>query len=399
MKPLEGLTYPKGFRVATGFAKIKSQGPDMLLLVANQPVTTCAMFTTNQMKASSVILGAETLAVSKNQAQAILVNSGNANAATGTEGVQDTRDLIHTVANALQIDSSYVLMSSTGIIGERLPVPAMQSEIQAMVSQLSDQDSDSSQAILTTDTCTKTYSCSFVLGEDEVRISGIAKGSGMIHPNMATMLSYITTDIHIDATLLESIFRDCVQKSFHCITVDGDQSTNDTVILMASGLSSSSLVTDTSSVEATTFCEHLFVLMQELAKDIVRDGEGASKFITVKVTGAASDEDAYKVAMAIAQSSLVKTAMFGCDPNWGRIVAAAGSAGVVFDPAQVTLSLQDQVLLQNNTLVTTKEALKSEMKESNLLIHIDLALGQSQSECWTSDLSYDYVKINAEYYT
>ncbi|OED34980.1 bifunctional ornithine acetyltransferase/N-acetylglutamate synthase [PVC group bacterium (ex Bugula neritina AB1)] len=405
MLDFKGLTYPKGFRVATGFANIKTQGPDMLILLADEPVDTCAVFTTNRWKASSVLLAQDSLKKTNNRVQAILVNSGNANAATGKEGAEDTLELISHLAAQLKIDPSLVLMNSTGVIGQRLPIDNMKNEINAMVKHFSTNDTQSPQAILTTDLCTKAYSSSFMCDsseKDPVKISAIAKGSGMIHPKMATMLSYITTDIFMDFDLLKKIFKECIDTSFHCISVDGDQSTNDSVILMSNPNTENSKILDISDKRASVFKENLANIMKTLAKDIVYDGEGATKFITVKVTGASNYTDAHNVAMTIAKSSLVKTAMFGSDPNWGRIIAAAGSTDVFFDPAKTSLYLQGELVLKNNQSIKNNPKLDKLMQEKNINILLDLGLETTspcEAECWTCDLSYNYVKINAEYRT
>jgi glutamate N-acetyltransferase/amino-acid N-acetyltransferase len=399
----QGLTFPKGFRVATAFAGIKSKGLDMLLLVADKPVFTTAMFTTNQAKAASIILGQAMLQRTKGLSQAILVNSGNANSATGEQGMNDTLKLIACVAQELELSSEMVVTSSTGIIGEFLPMEPMTDAIVQMAQALSDEDTGSAEAILTTDLRTKAYSVSLDLAGHEVRISGIAKGSGMIHPNMATMLSYVTTDVVMEPFVLDAIFKDCVHKSFHMMTVDGDQSTNDTVLLMNSALADNAPIDDILSEDAQSFQTALLLLMQKLAKDIVRDGEGASKFIEVQVKGAVSEDDAYLVASKIAQSSLVKIAMFGEDPNWGRIVAAAGSAGVSFDLTKVKITLQGQLVFDWENILLSNKADKAEMdrlmKEKEIQILFDLGQGTQSATMWTCDLSYDYVKINAEYHT
>ena len=291
-------------------------------------------------------------------------------------------------------------MSSTGLIGKPLPMDKISQGISSLVSQLDYDDKGSDQAILTTDTVTKSYSLSFYLDDKEVRISGIAKGSGMIHPSMATMLAYITTDCAIDADLLDAFMKEAVGESFHAITVDGDQSTNDTVLILSSSLAGNKIIKDALSEEAQMFRFYLKALLKQLARDIVIDGEGATKEIEICVKGACSYKDALIVAKAIACSSLVKTAIFGEDPNWGRILASAGSCGVSIDPLLCKLTLQGCLIFSSGELILeNKSDLEQSMKEKIIQITLELGSGDYSAHVVTSDLSYEYVKINAEYHT
>lgn len=396
----QGLAYPLGFQVAVAEAGIKRLGLDTLLLVADEPVLTYGMFTTNAVKAAPVLWDQKQLQGGGRKIQALLVNSGNANAATGEQGLRDVEELMTLLADELGIEPEQALMCSTGIIGERIPMDKMKRIIPILVDRLSPEDDGAAEAIMTTDTFPKAYSLTIQIGGQDVSLSGITKGAGMIHPNMATMLSFITTDVDIEEDILKVVFQNAVRKSFHSITVDGDQSTNDTVLLMASAQAANPVLDSVESEDTQLFEQALTTLMCALAKDIVRDGEGATKFIQITVHGAANDEQAYSVAMAIARSSLVKTAMFGQDPNWGRILSAAGSCGVSFDPAQVVLKVQDIVLFADNALVLQDKGILAEpMQQEQIMIDLSLGQGAGSSTVWTSDLSYDYVKINAEYHT
>lgn len=391
-----GVTAPKGFKASGVACHIKQSGrKDMAVILSDKPAAASAVFTTNKVAAAPVLLSRKH--VSNGIAQAVVINSGNANACTGNKGYQDAQKMAEIAGKAMGIDPENIVISSTGIIGVPLPMEKVEEGIKMAVQGLSDgKGSDAAEAIMTTDTFQKEYAVAVEMDGREVVVGGMAKGSGMIAPNMATMLAVITTDAHIDSEYLNSLLKTAVDKSFNSITVDGDTSTNDMVIVLANGESGVSIEKD--NVDA--FQAAIDQVCIELAKLIVRDGEGATKFIEIDVVGASDDSDAKKVAMAIANSNLVKTAFFGQDANWGRIVAAVGYSSANVDQTKVDIFYSDEKLVEDGGVITYDTGIVDQIiKAKDINVKVDLKLGDGKARVWTCDFSYDYVKINAEYHT
>jgi glutamate N-acetyltransferase/amino-acid N-acetyltransferase len=401
MKKIEGgITAPQGFVAAGVKAGIKKSGKeDVALIVSQVPAAGAAVFTQNKMAAAPVLISRENAV--KGKLRAIVVNSGCANACTGEQGLVDAQQMVTTAANLLGITEEEVLVSSTGVIGVTLPMNKVLSGIEAAAASLSVGNHEQAlHAIMTTDTFPKVCAYELTLGSSTVRIAGVAKGAGMIHPNMATMLSYITTDAAISAPVLQQALNAAVNKSFNMITIDGDTSTNDTLAVLANGLAKNSLIDNVSHPDYAVFCEALTNVLIELAKLVVRDGEGATKFLEVNVSGAVSPEDAKTAAMAVAKSPLVKTAFFGEDPNWGRILCAVGYSGAQADPVKTSLRIGGIPIVAAGLGVKPDlEALRTAMSASDIVVEIELGIGNHAATVWTCDFSYDYVKINAEYHT
>lgn len=401
MKKIDGgITAPQGFVAAGVKAGIKKSGKeDVALIVSQVPAAAAAVFTQNKMAAAPVLISRENAA--KGKLRAIVVNSGCANACTGEQGLVDARLMVAAAANLLGIAEDEVLVSSTGVIGVTLPMDKVLPGIEAAAAGLSVNGHEQAlHAIMTTDTFPKVCAYELTVGDATVKIGGVAKGAGMIHPNMATMLSYITTDTAITAPVLQQALNTAVNKSFNMITIDGDTSTNDTLAVLANGLAKNSLIDNVSHPDYAVFCEALTSVLIELAKLVVRDGEGATKFLEVNVRGAVSQEDAKIAAMAVAKSPLVKTAFFGEDPNWGRILCAVGYSGAQADPAKTSLRIGGiSVVSAGLGVKLDLEALRTAMSASDIIVEIELGIGDYAATVWTCDFSYDYVKINAEYHT
>lgn len=390
-----GITAPQGYLAAGVAAGIKRRGLDLAVLFSSRPASGAAVFTLNLVQAAPVLLSKKHLKASKGKIRAVVINSGCANACTGERGMRDALVCVRRVASQLAIDPKEVLVASTGVIGAPLPIHNLLRGASAAVSALSSHGGDAAaRAIMTTDTCQKTCAIETRMGGKPVRIGGMAKGSGMIHPNLATMLSVISTDAQIPAAQLDRIFRRVVERTFNCLTVDGDTSTNDMVLVIANGASGIKI---DRSLEAG-FEAGLERVCQELAKSIARDGEGASKFIEITVGGARTFEDARRVAKNIAQSPLVKTAICGEELNWGRILCAAGYSGVTFDPEAVTLKICRIPVFRRGAPVQSSKA-EAERALKGDSIYIDLSLGEGNcSACvWTCDLTHGYIDINASY--
>ena len=378
---------------------IKDNGEkDLSLIFSSVPATAAGVFTKNRFKAAPVIIDMDR--IKKGVVQAIVANSGNANAATGDEGYEDALAISKAVSKKFNIRDDLVLIASTGIIGERLPIEKIKKEIGRLAEGLSpDGIFESAEAIMTTDTFPKIEYRKGQIDSKEITLCGIAKGAGMIGPDMATMLSFIMTDADISQRPLNSVFKQAVNYSFNAITVDGCMSTNDTAIILANGVAGNKLIAGPSR-NLTIFKEMLFDLMVNLSKSIVRDGEGATKLIEIVIEGAKTPRDAKKVAYGIAGSNLVKTAFFGEDPNWGRIISAIGAAGVNLSTDAIEVSIGDISLFSGGkgTKVDDKEVAKV-MKEDNIRMLVKLNMGSKSFRIYTSDLSFDYVKINAHYRT
>ncbi len=390
-----GVTTPKGYLAAGVAAGIKKRGLDLAVLFSSQPAAGAAVFTENRVQAAPVVLSREHLHVSHGRVRAVLLNSGCANACTGERGIRDAVLCARSLASHLEIDPCQVIVAGTGVIGAALPVRKMLAGIGAAVSALNSRGGDAAaRAMMTTDTREKKIAVQSRLGGATVRIGGMAKGAGMIHPQLATMLAVITTDAQLPVSQLSRILRRTVDRTFNCLTVDGDTSTNDMVLVMANGASGCRL----SKESLAHFERGLRKVCEELAKSIARDGEGATKFVEIHVKGAASFEDARRVAKAIAHSPLVKTALFGEEFNWGRILCAAGYSGVVFNPDKVSMSLCGIPIFRNGAAVNANRARgERAMKSRELQIGLTLCAGNAEAKVWTCDLSREYVDINASY--
>lgn len=398
---IEGdLATPLGFRAAAVAAGIKKtrDALDLALIFSDSPATTAAgVFTTNRVAASPVQLSKQNLTQSRGRCRAILVNSGNANACTGKEGMHAAEETTRAVAELLGIEPAQALVASTGVIGVALNTSLIIQQLPHLMEKLSKENAPAvARAIMTTDTVPK---CCAVRSESRgkaVHIAGVAKGAGMIHPNMATMLSFITTDASMGERMLHNLLLGAVEESFNRVTVDGDTSTNDTVLALASGLADSAVIPGNDS--RSWFAEGLTVVCETLARMIARDGEGASKLITVEVIGARTPMDADRVARAIANSPLVKTAMAGGDPNWGRIVCAAGYSGAKFDPTRIDVSANDLALCRKGADAGFEEAAAHrELSKKEILLHVDLHAGRANAKVWTCDFTREYIDINASY--
>lgn len=399
MNFIEGnITAPKGFKASGVRCGIKTEGPDVALVFSEKPATAAGVFTLNLVKAAPVLLSQKHLA--GGTIRAIIANAGNANACTGEKGNLNAEQMCQLAAKELGIDSGMVLVCSTGVIGQALPMDKLERGIPEAVETLSyNGGTDAAHAIMTTDRKVKQIAYEFEINGKPVRIGGIAKGSGMICPNMATMLAFITTDATIDNELLQRALAFSVAKSFNSVTVDGDGSTNDTVLLLANGASEAPAIQSSGKAFAE-FCQVLDAVCVHLAREIAGDGEGATKLVTVTVQGARSEHDASIVARTIANSNLVKTAFFGNDPNWGRILAAAGRSGIQFDPKKVTLWLCGTKLVEaGEPLPFNAAEVSAAMKAPAIETRLSIGDGQGTATMWTCDLSYDYVRINAEYHT
>ena len=389
----------KGFKTAAVAAGVRyADRLDLGLIFSEVPAVTAGAFTTSQVKAAPVVLDMERL--KKGKAQAVLVNSGCANACTGEAGMAAAVATSNSAALALGIADEMVQVSSTGVIGEQLNVAAIKKAMPKLVAGLSEDNFEQvARAIMTTDTVSKTAYRTIVIGEQEVHLMGMAKGAGMIMPNMATMLAFVLTDAQISFPQLHSALIKGVEQTFNRITIDGDTSTNDMVLVMANGAAANPWIDEESPGSQELFQETLTDLLKDLALQIVADGEGATKFITIRVCGAREEQDGEQIARTVANSNLVKTAFFGEDANWGRIIAAMGRSGVRIYPERVDISFGD-VMIVRDGLGLGKEAERKAtalLKEKNIVVTIDLKDGAGCAEIYTCDFSIDYVKINADY--
>jgi len=404
-----GITAPKGFQAAGIAAGLKPSGAaDLALIFSECDAIAAGVFTTSHVRAACVDYCRQRLEA-RASARAILINAGQANACTGNQGWVDTIDSAEALAAALDLPAETILIASTGVIGQRVKMTQLKAGIPKLVSALSsDGAAAAAGAIITTDLVTKTVAMETLLHDRPVRIGGMAKGSGMIHPNMATMLAFVTCDATVSPTLWQDMLRRAADRSFNQITVDGDTSTNDSLIALANGESRTPAITD-EGFEADQLEAMLTAVCQYLAKAVARDGEGATCLIEVTVSGAVNTAAANQVARAIAGSSLVKSAIFGHDPNWGRIAAAAGRAGVTFDQDDLRVQLGDILLMEHGQPLVfdrpaasayLKQACQGEyLKTDTVAIQVSLGNGPGVGQAWGCDLSYDYVKINAEYTT
>lgn len=391
-----GITAPKGFKSAGIHCGIKKSKKDLALIYSELPATAAGVFTTNKVLAAPVLVCKEFLN-SSDSFHAIIINSGNANACTGKLGLENAYKMADEIAKRLKIKSNQVFVSSTGVIGEQLPMDKIIKGINHIVDSIEDgNDLATAQAIMTTDTFPKLFNKTFLIDGKEVSIGGIAKGSGMIHPNMATMLAFITTDAKIEKLTLQKLLKNVTDLTFNKIVVDGDTSTNDMVLMLANGASNVEIIDETENYKI--FEKNLYELLKKLSIDIVKDGEGATKLVEINVEGALSDTDADKAARQIALSPLVKTAIHGEDANWGRIIAAVGYSGIEFNPDLFELEINEVPILKQNYEVTLPNELANQtLKSSEVKIRVNLNAGNGKATIWTCDFSEEYVKINGSY--
>lgn len=386
-----------GVRLAAIASGIKKDLLDLALIELNEKGICSAVFTQNNFAAAPVLVSREHL--KSKSCRYLLINSGNANAATGDEGIKTASRCCQSVAEIAGLMKEEVLPFSTGVIGQSLDFQKIRDAIPSLFQKLAgDGWTDVARAILTTDTETKISATEVEIEDKKVKIMGIAKGSGMIQPNMATMLSFIATDALLERDLSDQILFEACENTFNRITVDGDTSTNDACVLMSTGLSG---VNCNKSPQLELIKQGIFQVMRDLAMAIVKDGEGATKFVEVRVKGGRAKEDSRNVAYSIANSALVKTALFASDPNWGRLVMAVGKADAAIDTSKINIQINDLFVLKMGQKEKdyTEEKGLFEMKKPSIVITVDLNLGQYEEIVWTTDLSYDYVKINSEYRT
>ena len=389
----------KGFSAAAVKAGIRyADRLDLGLIYSEVPAVTAGMFTTNRVKAAPLQLDMERLR--SGLAQAVVVNSGNANACTGQEGMAAARAVSALAAGALAIDESLVQVASTGVIGQRLAIEPFARAMPELAAQRSADGFETlAQAMMTTDTVPKMASATVVIDGVEVSLLGVAKGSGMIMPDMATMLSFVVTDAQIVFPVLRQLVRSGVERTFNRITVDGDTSTNDMVLVMANGAAGNPWIDEDNPRAARLFGEALDSVFKDLALKIVRDGEGATKLVTIRVVGARDEDEALSAAQTIANSALVKTAFFGEDANWGRIIAALGRSGCNFSPERVAISFDGVRLVEDGLYLGAEReaAATAVLKQREFTVTVDVHEGSAEAEVYTCDFSYDYVKINADY--
>lgn len=397
-KQIKGsITDVKGFSAAGAHCGLKRKRLDIGAIFCDVPANAAGVFTLNQIQAAPLKVTKESLAVGNGKLQAVLVNSGNANACTGASGLVDAYEMRALAAAKFAVPEETVAVTSTGVIGEKMPMEKVRTGIDNLV--LSKEPTPFAEAILTTDTGTKEVCVEVVIDQKTVRIAGVAKGSGMIHPNMATMLGFITTDANVEPTALKRALAKATDETFNRITVDGDTSTNDMVLVLASGLADNQPLDETHP-EWANFYGALSACAESLAQKIAKDGEGATKLIEVQVTGAVSDEEAGKVAKAIVGSDLVKTAAYGKDGNWGRIICAIGYSGCTLNPDTIDIAIGPyETLVQSEPVVVDDAAISKYMEAETIVIKADLHQGQGVGKAWGCDLTYDYVRINAGYRT
>ncbi len=402
---IKNITNVKGIKCWGAHSGVKSLRRDLALIYSVVPANAAAVFTRNKVVAEPIKISREN--IKGGIVQAIVINAGNANACTGKDGYAGAEAMMKATAKHLDIDEKHVLVASTGIIGKPFPTEDIVAGIEKIAPKLSNQSSAGSfaaNAILTTDTYPKEGFLEFELHGREVNMGGIAKGSGMIHPNMGTMLAFIVTDAAIESALLQRTLKYCVDRTFNMITVDGDTSTNDMVAVMANGKAENDMLTSEEDEGYIDFRSNLLEMMEHLSKLIISDGEGSSKFVEYKIVNASNEELGRKLARSISSSNLVKTAMFGRDPNWGRIICAAGNADVPFDYEKVDLFLGNedtmiQVLEKGVPLDYDVNYMKKLLRESHISVKMDLQDGDAEATAWGTDLTTDYVLFNSVYST
>ncbi|MFH0735341.1 MAG: bifunctional glutamate N-acetyltransferase/amino-acid acetyltransferase ArgJ [bacterium] len=390
------VTSAVGFYAAGIFAGIKKKRKDLALIYSKLPCNAAGTFTLNKVKAAPLVLSKQVISEG-HKIKAVLVNSGNANACTGDPGYEDALITQKYCADKLNLLQNEVLLSSTGVIGQRLPVTKVLMGIEQIIPELSENGGlDAAEAIMTTDTKRKAYAVSVELEKAAITIGGICKGSGMIMPNMATMLGFITTDADIEQNLLQSILLEVVNVTFNKISVDGETSTNDMVVLLANGASGIKIEKETTDAEK--FKEGLKAVCTEMAKSIASDGEGATKLITINITGADTQVDADLAGKCIANSPLVKTAVYGRDANWGRIMSSVGMSGAEINPNKVSISFDEvPILLPGFNIVVDEKKATEVLSKSEVNINVNLNGGKFKSTWWSCDFTENYIKINADY--
>ena len=392
------ITSVRGIKAAGINCGIKKQKKDLALIYSEVPCNTAGTFTLNKVVAAPLVISKEIIN-KKKKVRAILVNSGNANACTGEKGLANAVKMQQYCAEKLGLQPDEVIISSTGVIGQQLPMQKLISGINTISGTIDYcQGNEAAEAIMTTDKRKKSFAVKVKLSKGEVTIGGICKGSGMIMPNMATMLAFLTTDVHLEPDLLQHLTTDVVNESFNKISVDGETSTNDMVVLLANGLSGIKI--NPNDEDYKMFRSALLAVCKEMAKSIASDGEGATKLITISVNNAKTKKDADSIAKTLANSPLFKTAMNGNDANWGRIVSAAGNSGADFSPEKVTIKFDELLILKPNfTNGFDEEEAKKILSKDNVTVSLDLNEGEESSTWWTCDFSEEYIKINANYRT
>ena len=402
-KVIEGgsITSPKGYLAGACYVGVKSrksEKPDVTILYSQEPATCAALFTTNKFCAAPVLLGREVL--KKGKARAVVINSGNANAATGEQGLANAKKVEVLAEELLGLGEDEVFVSSTGVIGQQLPVEKVLEGVRRIVPNMTvEQGTDAAWAIMTTDLVKKEVAYELELSGGTIRIGAMAKGSGMIHPNMATTLSYVTTDAKVEAAVLQPLLKAAADKSFHMLTVDGDTSTNDSLFLFANGASGVAIETEEDKAAFAALLDDICI---DMARRIASDGEGATHLMIVEAKGLPTEQDARLVARSIAGSTLFKAAVFGRDANWGRIMAAAGYSGADVDPTKADCILKSaagEVAVMEAGFGTdfSEELAKAVLTEHDITIIVDFHSGDGQATAFGCDLTYDYVKINGDY--
>ena len=387
-------TSPAGYRAAGVHCGLKKSNLDLALVVSDRPASVAGVFTTNQVKAAPVLYSQRIVA--SGAARAIVCNAGNANACTGEAGLRDTQETAALVAEELGLVSSQVIVASTGVIGVPLDMEKLRAGIPRVVADLGPAGDTAARAIMTTDNFPKTSAARFRIGSTEVTVGGMTKGAGMIQPNMATTLCFVTTDAAVAPETLQAALRIAVDRSYNSITVDGDTSTNDSVIVLANGASGARIEAGTPEHDA--FLEALSAVTLDLAKMIVRDAEGGTKLMAIRVEGAHDDDEAKRAAFTIANSPLVKTAFYGCQANWGRILAAAGRAGVAMNESRSGVWFNDVRVVRDGLAVgRDMRAAEAEMRKPEVTVRVDLGVGTGSALVWTSDLTEEYIRINGSY--
>ncbi len=404
MRLIQGsITAPKGFKANGEHIGIKNKKKDLAIIYSETPCTYAGAFTQNVVKAAPVLWDQEVLTEGE-KVHAIVVNSGNANAATGLQGEKDTEEMASLVADAFNINKKQVLVCSTGVIGVHLPMQVLRKGIGSVAEKVSatyEGGEAASDAILTTDLAKKTIALQENINDTTITVGGMGKGSGMIHPNMATMLGFITTDVNITKEMLQKALKKAIDTSFNMITVDGDTSTNDSVLVLANGMAGNPIIEEEGEA-FDKFYEALYEVCKYIAISIVKDGEGATKLLEVNLEGVKNFEEGKCIAKSVLTSSLVKTAFFGEDANWGRIFCAMGYSGISFDPNKVNISIESiagtvAMLRQGLPVKFSEEKAKEVLEENEIKILISMGEGRESVTAWGCDLSYDYVKINGDY--
>lgn len=392
------ITTPSGYQACGIRCGIKQQGKDLTLLVSDVPAAIAGMFTTNRIVAAPVFLCRQI--VQNGMAQALIINSGNANACTGQRGLEDAQEMTDLTARSLNLESDQVLIASTGVIGVYLPMDLIRSGISRACKNLSTTGGkEAARAIMTTDTRPKHFSTEFEIEGRICHIGAIAKGSGMISPHLATMIAVFTSDVNIQQKLLQEALSESVSETLNALTIDGEMSTNDSVFLFANGLSGNPQIA-TRDENYHKFWTGLKALSLAITKALAADGEGATKLVTVTVEQVANQQEAFKAAKAIANSMLVKTAIFGRDPNWGRVISAVGASGVTLNSDAIAIRLANIPVAENGAAIAfDRLAMKNALEQKEISIAVSLGVGKFSATVYTCDLTYEYIKINAEYHT